>query len=269
MTMDNATSRTGADFLRDVGQAARDNPVPAALIGMGLVWLFSGVRPIAKAGELARRAGLDRLPQKAAESFEAGRSALRSGVDAAVEAASQTSSRVGETVQSLGGQIGETISAASENAMATGAAAVDGASQAAARLTGRPDGAPLFAGLGGDFFANARASVSDAFEKQPLLLGAVGIALGAGIAASIPPTTREAEWLGEASERVKESAQAFAREQTQRAQKVASDVADATADEARAQGLTKEDAKAAVDNLGAKLKNVAEAASNSARERLI
>ena len=32
----------GSDFIRDLGDAARRNPVSAALIGMGLVWLFAG-----------------------------------------------------------------------------------------------------------------------------------------------------------------------------------------------------------------------------------
>jgi hypothetical protein len=43
-------------FAQDLGDAARQNPVSAALIGMGIVWLFTrrGV------GNLLNRSGLDR-----------------------------------------------------------------------------------------------------------------------------------------------------------------------------------------------------------------
>ena len=32
----------GSSFVRDLGEAARENPVSAALIGMGVLWLFGG-----------------------------------------------------------------------------------------------------------------------------------------------------------------------------------------------------------------------------------
>jgi hypothetical protein len=35
----------GSDFIKDLGDAARRNPISAALIGMGLVWLFAGGNP--------------------------------------------------------------------------------------------------------------------------------------------------------------------------------------------------------------------------------
>ena len=47
----------GSDFVKDLGDAARRNPISAALIGMGIVWLFAGkaaVRP----SEFLERTGL-------------------------------------------------------------------------------------------------------------------------------------------------------------------------------------------------------------------
>ena len=35
----------GSDFIKDLGDAARRNPISAALIGMGIVWLFAGANP--------------------------------------------------------------------------------------------------------------------------------------------------------------------------------------------------------------------------------
>jgi hypothetical protein len=261
----NELTQNRSDFLRDLGKAARDNPIPAALIGMGLIWLISGGKPVARAAAMAHSAGLDRLPERAADTLDAGRSAIRSGVSAASEAASQTGARISDTLNTIGGRIGETASAVTDNVRAAGSATADRIAQAGGRLGNRSEGAPLFSGLGGDFVANARANVMDAFHRQPLLLGALGVALGAGIAASLPSTAREAELFGDRSDRLKESAGAFAVEQTRRAGQLASDVTSAAADEARSQGLTIDAAKAAAGDIGSKLKNVADAAASSAR----
>ena len=40
----------GSDFIKDLGDAARRNPISAALIGMGLVWLFAGGKSAARSG---------------------------------------------------------------------------------------------------------------------------------------------------------------------------------------------------------------------------
>src|SRR5438093_879306 len=40
----NELAEMGSDFLRDLGDAARNNPVSAALIGMGVLWMLTGAR---------------------------------------------------------------------------------------------------------------------------------------------------------------------------------------------------------------------------------
>ena len=47
--MNDEKTASAGDFVRDLGEAIRANPVPAALIGMGLAWLFTGGRSSAKA----------------------------------------------------------------------------------------------------------------------------------------------------------------------------------------------------------------------------
>jgi hypothetical protein len=245
----NDATRGGSDFLSDLGQAARDNPVPAALIGMGLVWLFSGAKPLGP------------LTEGAAASLEAGRSTLRAGLNAASETASQAASRVGETVQGVGVQLGQTVAAASGKLRATGLAAADRSQQAAQSANGSMGG-----GRYGEMFADLRTNVMEAFQRQPLLLGALGIAIGAGIAASLPISVTETELLGPHADRVKDRAEDFAAQQAKRAGGLASSVASAAAEEARIQGLTIDRAKAAATDLGDKLQSVAEAAATSGRK---
>ena len=50
-------SEKTTDFVRDLGDAARQNPIAATLIGMGVVWLFAGGRTVERAGDFVRGAG--------------------------------------------------------------------------------------------------------------------------------------------------------------------------------------------------------------------
>ena len=81
----NNISEKGSDFIQDLGDAARKNPLSAALIGMGVLWLFAGSRPVERVSDFARGTGLDRIPDAAGNAFHAARSTLRSGTDAVGE----------------------------------------------------------------------------------------------------------------------------------------------------------------------------------------
>src|SRR5271157_4474299 len=48
--MTDEKTATSGDFVRDLGEAIRANPLPAALIGIGLAWLFAGGASSVKAG---------------------------------------------------------------------------------------------------------------------------------------------------------------------------------------------------------------------------
>jgi hypothetical protein len=53
------------------------------------------------------------------------------------------------------------------------------------------------------------------FERQPLVIGAVGLAIGAGIAAAFPTTEVESRLAGETSDQVKSRTRRFASEQVE------------------------------------------------------
>jgi hypothetical protein len=100
-----------------------------------------------------------------------------------------------------------------------------------------------------------------------LALGAIGIAIGAGIAAAFPATEIEADYLGETSDTVRKNAAQFAAEQTDRATTVAEAVVNAVKEEAATQGLTLEGAKAAAGDISAKVSRVADASGKSISDR--
>jgi hypothetical protein len=215
----------GSDFIKDLGDAARRNPVSAALIGMGIVWLFAGkagVRP----ADLLERTGLDRLPDAARNAMGATQDRVASAADVVRETGSdgiETATRM-----------------ASEYAKAL------------------PDAA--------DVLGTVRGNLTDLFKAQPLALGAIGLAIGAGIAAALPSTDIENSYLGETSETLKSKATEIAGQQIDKAATVAATVVETAAEEARRQGLTIDDARAAMDDLSGKVGRVVDAAGKSVSE---
>jgi hypothetical protein len=109
--------------------------------------------------------------------------------------------------------------------------------------------------------------LTDLFEAQPLALGAIGLAIGAGIAAALPHTDIENAYLGDTSETLKSKAVEIAGDQIERASTLASDLVEATTEGVRKEGLTMERAKAAVNDLSGKVSRVADAAGKSLSER--
>ena len=215
----------GSDFVKDLGDAARRNPISAALIGMGIVWLFAGkaaVRP----SEVLEGTGLDRLP------------------DAARNAMSATQDRVASAADTLRTTSGDGIETATRMASEYSKALPDSA----------------------DVLATVRGNLTDLFKAQPLALGAIGLAIGAGIAAALPNTDIEKSYLGETSETLKSKAAEIAGQQIDKAATVAAAVVETAADEARRQGLTIDGAKAAMDDLSGKIGRVVDAAGKSVSE---
>lgn len=64
---------------------------------------------------------------------------------------------------------------------------------------------------------------SGAFESQPLLIGALGLAIGAAIGASIPSSRREDELVGPYRDRLRDEAMGYGREQVAHAGEAAHD----------------------------------------------
>ncbi|HEU0040204.1 MAG TPA: hypothetical protein VFR76_13125 [Verrucomicrobiae bacterium] len=239
-------SEKGSDFLRDLGNAARKNPLSTALIGMGVLWLFTGSRPVERAEEIVRRtARFDRIPA-AGNAFEAARSTFRSGADS----------------------IGEHVTSAKDALRDGGADALDSATRFGRDYADAgSDYARSIPGAGAEMFDAARSNLTELFRTQPLALGAIGFAIGAGIAAALPSSEVEAAYLGETSDTVKAKAAEFVAEQTARATTVAEGVMGAVTEEARKEGLTVEGAKSAVGDISAKVGRVVDAAGKSISER--
>lgn len=153
---------------------------------------------------------------------------LRDQVAGAAGQVRQSAQSVGETVQGYTSAIGDQASRTADRTRQY-------ASQAGQQVTDR-----------------ATALVND----QPLLVAAIGLAVGAAIAACLPATRTEDEMMGEASDAVKKAARDVASEQFATAKAVAGRVAEEAKTVAEREGLTTRVVADAAQLIGDKVKKV-------------
>jgi hypothetical protein len=224
----NEKTEGGSSFVQDLRDAAARNPLSAALIGMGVLWMLTGAKSPAAAGSALRSAGIS-------DALDNVRSGLKEKAGSVADAATST------------------LDAARER----GAFTIDHVVDYGRDAMTKP----------GALFETAGDGLSELFRAQPLALGAIGLAIGAGIAAALPKTDVEDAYLGEVSQTVKTQAAEIAGQQVEKATALASDVVEAAAAEARKQGLTPEGAKAAADDITGRVGRVVEAAKSSVGEK--
>jgi hypothetical protein len=227
----NDTSESGLSFVQDLRDAATRSPVSAALIGMGVLWMLTGAKSPAAAGRALRSAGVDGIPD---------------ALDNARAGSKEKAGSVGEAATSTLDAVRDRRASTIDNVVDYGRGAMT-----------EP----------GAMLENAREGLSELFRAQPLALGAIGLVIGAGIAAALPKTDVEAAYLGEVSKTVKTQAAEIAGQQVEKATVLAIDVVEAAAAEARKQGLTPEGAKAAADNVTGRIGRVVAAAKSSVGEK--
>jgi hypothetical protein len=246
------TSRQSAapsDFVGGLQDAIRQNPVSAALIGMGVLWMFAGGSRITAAAAL--------FPAVAKAGAKAGAAGVASGLQRSAEIAGGA----GEAVRSFGAGVvdgvRDTVSGAAASAGDTATKAYEAVKETAAdstaRMTSGVKGAEGFAGT-------LRQNLTDTFERQPLLLGAIGLAIGAGMATAVPRTQIETEMVGDAANRVRTQAAELATSTVDKVTETAERTLEAVKQEAAAQGLTPQAARKGAAVIGEKLKSVAKTA---------
>lgn len=272
----------GADFTRNLGEAVRDNPLPVLLIGAGIGWLLLSGKQDSGRGGGAEPQRLLPAPATGNDQAEPRRSgAVRVGpadgnegpslMERASSAAGAARDRAGaaaggvrDTASDMAGQAGDAVSGAYRAAADTAgsmAEDVGATARAAAERAGELGrGAREQAGRLGD---SAQQGLGWLLREQPLVLGALGLALGAAVGAVLPGTRTEDRLMGETSDAAAEEAKAAARQVSGRAQKAAGEHLERAKS---AVGETYERATARLDEAGLSAGKVGEVLGQTARE---
>jgi Protein of unknown function (DUF3618) len=192
-----------------IGETLRENPIPLALIGLGLGWLMLSKTGAGRsAGDYTRRLG----------------------------------SKVTERVRGMAGDAGEYAHAwtkredgARQSTADMGGGDAYAASGGAVAGYGRRalDSVEDYAGPAGERLGAARDRFGQILEEYPLAVGALGFFAGAVVAAALPSTQWEDEYLGETRDDLWRQAEEAGRDAMDRAQGLASTAASAAAEAAR------------------------------------
>jgi Protein of unknown function (DUF3618) len=299
--VDYAKDTTGGLFFQNLKQQVANNPLPVALMSAGFAWLICGkgvsasrlrqrtasaddkgrawlsdsadaaVAGSHEAAERLSEAG-SRASDTASAAAAGARERIRAGVTAVSDAAADATSRTKEVmsdataqVKDAASQVKDTTAHLKDAATAAGAAFGDtlsttydrtaaGAGRAASALTGSASRVGRGAAASGRDFM-------DFCRDQPLVLAGIGLAAGAAIGAVSPRTEAEDQFMGDASDNLKEQTKEFAGEQLEKAKKVGERASSAAQQEAERQGLS---GKAVVNEAASKIEDTSIAPSSEA-----
>jgi len=177
------------DYFVSLGDAAKRQPLPLALAGVSLAWLMlSDSRHQARSGTT--------------------RSGLSNGSSDTDSALSNTTASVKQAVHNATDTLAEKRDSAVNSV-------VDMGSKVSGAVSGTIDKVTHNA-------QRVKSGYEHMVEEQPLALGAIGLALGALIAASAPRTRREDRLMGGTSDRLMDEAKKFGREKVEHAKEAVS-----------------------------------------------
>jgi ElaB/YqjD/DUF883 family membrane-anchored ribosome-binding protein len=224
-----SASNTVYETRRTIVQTIRENPIPAALVGIGLGWLWMNARSNESSryrSAVGRRGsygdaygGAERYREGSVGYGQVGYgSAVPRGDGYAPVSSNYPAGRNEGTGRGTLDRAQEAASSLASTAQEKVSGAVSQAQETATYLADQAQRQTRYAG----------ERLQDALEDNPLAVGAVALALGAAVGFSLPLTNKENQLMGEARDTLVDKAQTLAQDTMQTVQRVAERVTDET-----------------------------------------
>lgn len=257
---------------------AKEHPMPAAVIGLGLGWLlvessrededrvsyrrgyrgeysdYGYGRPTYAGAAGTRAYTAYESPDYEEYDEEGGR------LSAAKDKVKDVAGSAKDAVSGAAHRVGDVASSAREHVADLGHRAKDRASDLKYRTKDR---AVALKGQAGYKARQAKLGFWQKMEENPLMVGAATLALGVIAGLSLPSTRKEDELMGETRDRIFDEVKEAGQEVLEKGRHVAEAVADKVKTEAQGQGLTPD---SVVSNVAEKVRTVAKEAVNTAKE---
>jgi ElaB/YqjD/DUF883 family membrane-anchored ribosome-binding protein len=231
------------EFSMNLGESIKHNPIPVALIGLGVAWLMVGGQRSSSAGrnwsddqyDVSRREAYRGSRGPRSESWSDARMADDDSDDEgtmhkAAAAASEAGSRVKETLSDAASSVADRARSVKHSLTGT---ASELAGRTRQRLSGMGQSARRHTGdlMHSRQVERVRSRAMGLVDEQPMLLAAVGVAIGAALGAALPSTRREDRMLGSMRDELVEGAIDTAREQAETVKASAHRVAETAREE--------------------------------------
>ncbi|MBR0695859.1 hypothetical protein [Bradyrhizobium lablabi] len=187
-------SGTQSGFLDNLREAVRENPLAAALIGGGALWLLMGNERLKN---VATSMGAATAPlADIGTNLRSSAPKFTSSPPTAPETDNGSSQHLGDTLRDAKSTAADVVAGAADAAKDR---FDEGVAYARENLGKLGDALPRK-----ETIAKVQSSFSDLLERQPLLLGAIGLVVGATVAGAFSASDLENKWAGELSDSVKE-----------------------------------------------------------------
>lgn len=221
-------TESAGDAGTQVVETAKRNPVPFALIGLGVgLLLFQNNKSKTVKRNFRYENDTDYT------SYSSSRASSRSSKTMLSQAGKSVSGALGSAKDTVGGVAGSAYEGVS-SAASSAASGVTGAASSAY------EGASSLVSSTGkqatEVARKVQRQYEDTLEENPLAIGAVALALGAVVGLAIPVTEYENQWMGETKDNLVNQVQDAARGAIERVQEVAGEVTKQVKDQAQTQG---------------------------------
>ena len=258
----NQLTRTSKRVGRTVAAELKEHPLPALLVGAGLLWWIIDAntddgeadaeqrerrrleRPRAATGALDDMpypppyepyVGYDEPVPYVGGMLEESTGSGRSMKDKAADMASAAGDKISGAASAAGKKI-------SDAASSVGDTMSDAASSVGDKMADAGTSARRYSARGAQAVSRQASMLGDRFreasDEYPLAVGGAFVAAGLLAGLLLPRTEKEDEWMGEASDELKEQTRLKADQLAQRGKEAAVKTAGAALEEAEARGIT-------------------------------
>jgi ElaB/YqjD/DUF883 family membrane-anchored ribosome-binding protein len=257
------SSANAGKFLRNFGVTVREHPMPAVLVGAGLAMMMMGTGgadtqsprpsgPQRQSSHAGEAPGSERDDHTGAEVSGRRGEGLGDVARSAVGAVSESLSEARDTAEDFAGGMRERLRDYRDEASEAAGRIGEKLSDVGDKVTGSARS-----------MARRAGNLSGMVAEQPLVVAALGLAVGAAMAAALPSSEAENKLMGDASDTLKTSAGEIASDQVQNVKEALETVVSDVKSEASAQGLDLDSAGSATDQLGQKFTAVADRAADT------
>lgn len=210
----------------------RQNPIPAAMVGIGLGWLFmnrSSGRPRHTTryderyrGRMTYAPSHPAYPGEAMTMYPAGRREDEGMVARGQRRVGETAHRAQEATGEAVSRAQDAVGSAAHRVQDAAGSAVDRVQDVAGEAVSRvQDMSSTVASQTAYQTRRAEDRLRQALRENPIGVGAVALAIGTAVGLAIPETERERQLMGEARDSLVERAQEAAAETIDKVQRVA------------------------------------------------
>jgi hypothetical protein len=218
-TMARTASDSAGGLRHSVMETIKTNPMPAALVGIGLGWMFLN-RPN---GSSARWSDSGRRQPYETWSDTYGGYPGTTSATRGISAAQETAGHISDQAQETAGQVVDQVQGTAEQMIGQ-------VQETGAQVVGQVQ----------DQAARAQTFLQRQLDENPLLVGAVAVAIGGVLAGTVRSTDSEDQLLGQTRDQVVGSAKELTEDTMHKVGRVVEEAQNAAKQEARDQSLVAE-----------------------------